>query len=105
MNNEKLDRVTMLANHILSTHDTIRKTAKIFSLSKSTVHNDVSKRLYKIDKVLYLKVQKILDEHFREKHIRGGEATRKKYQDLLENLNKKLEQQLCYDDESDEEKE
>lgn len=105
MNNEKLDRITMLANHILSTHDTIRKTAKIFSLSKSTVHNDVSKRLYKIDKVLYLKVQKILDEHFREKHIRGGEATRKKYQDLLENLNKKLEQQLCYDDESDEEKE
>lgn len=105
MNNEKLDRVTMLANHILSTHDTIRKTAKIFSLSKSTVHNDVSKRLYKIDKVLYLKVQKILDEHFREKHIRGGEATRKKYQDLLENLNKKLEQQLCYGDESDEEKE
>ena len=105
MNNEKLDRVTMLANHILSTHDTIRKTAKIFSLSKSTVHNDVSKRLYKIDKVLYLKVQKILDEHFREKHIRGGEATRKKYQDLPKNLNKKLEQQLCYGDESDEEKE
>lgn len=79
MNNEKLERVIMLANHILSTHDTIRQTAKIFSLSKSTVHNDVSKRLYKIDKILFLKVQRILDEHFREKHIRGGEATKLKY--------------------------
>ena len=96
MNDETLERVTMLANHILSTHDTIRKTAKVFSLSKSTVHNDVSKRLYKIDRVLYLKVQKILDEHFREKHIRGGEATRKKYKDLLESLNKKLSsEQSC----------
>ncbi len=86
MNNEKLERVIMLANHILSTHDTIRKTAKVYSLSKSTVHNDLSKRLFKIDKLLYLEVQQILDEHFREKHIRGGEATRKKY--ILENLNK-----------------
>ena len=79
MGNEKTKRVLMLANHIFSTHDTIRKTAKIFSLSKSTVHNDLSKRLYKLDKVLYLRVQKILDENFREKHIRGGKATRKKY--------------------------
>lgn len=86
MNNEKLERVTMLANHILFTHDTIRKTAKVYHLSKSTVHNDLSKRLFKIDKLLYLEVQQILDEHFREKHIRGGEATRKKY--ILENANK-----------------
>ncbi len=79
MNKDLMERVFMLANHILSTHDTIRKTAKIYSISKSTVHNDVSKRLYKIDKVLYLKVQKILDNNFAQKHIRGGEATRKKY--------------------------
>ena len=79
MNKDLLERVIMLANHILSTGDTIRKTAKIFSLSKSTVHNDVSKRLYKIDKVLYLKVQQILDSNFAQKHIRGGEATKRKY--------------------------
>lgn len=79
MNKDLLERVLMLANHILSTGDTIRKTAKIFSLSKSTVHNDVSKRLYKIDKVLYLKVQQILDLNFAQKHIRGGEATKRKY--------------------------
>lgn len=79
MNKDLLERVLMLANHILSTGDTIRKTAKIFSLSKSTVHNDVSKRLYKIDKVFYLKVQQILDLNFAQKHIRGGEATKRKY--------------------------
>lgn len=84
MNDEKLERVIMLAHHILETRDTIRQTAKIYSISKSTVHNDLSKRLFKIDKLLYLAVQEILEEHFREKHLRGGEATRKKYQILLE---------------------
>ena len=72
-------RTLLVAKHIQNSRDTIRKTAKIFNLSKSTVHNDLALRLRKIDKDLYADVKKILEIHFLEKHIRGGEATRKKY--------------------------
>lgn len=75
-------RAIMLANYILTTGCTIRDAAKIFALSKSTVHNDVSNKLKKIDFSLYKKVNKILRKNFEEKHIRGGEATRKKYKNI-----------------------
>lgn len=79
MRDELSTRVLSLAEHICKTHDTIRHTAKIFGLSKSTVHNDVSVKLKKIDYSMYEKIKKILDENFAEKHIRGGEATKNKY--------------------------
>ena len=72
-------RVLDEASHILSTHDTIRKTAKIYGYSKSTVHNDVSYKLKRIDPNLYYKTKIVLDENFAEKHIRGGMATKEKY--------------------------
>lgn len=73
------ERTLQVAGHIFETKDTIRRTAKIFNLSKSTVHNDISKRLKKIDGNLFFEVQKVLNENFSQKHLRGGEATRKKY--------------------------
>lgn len=79
MREELEKRIQAEATHILKTHDTIRKTALIFGYSKSTVHFDVSVRLKKLDNDLYEKTKKILDENFAEKHIRGGEATKKKY--------------------------
>ena len=72
-------RTLLVANHILDTHETSRKTAEIVNLSKSTVHYDLAYRLKRIDKSLYDDVKKILDINFSEKHIRGGESTRKKY--------------------------
>ena len=78
--NEINKRVIEEANHILKTGDTIRKTASIFSVSKSTVHKDLHERLLKIDKKLYGDVDKILKYHTDIRHIRGGEATKKKYQ-------------------------
>lgn len=72
-------RVLLFANHINNTHDTIRKTAKIFGYSKSTIHNDLSKKLKRIDPVLYEDIRVILEKNFSEKHLRGGEATKKKY--------------------------
>ncbi len=72
-------RVLAVAQHIKETHDTIRKTALIFGCSKSTVHNDVSVKLKSIDYSLYEDTKSILEENFAEKHIRGGEATKKKY--------------------------
>ena len=72
-------RTILLAQYIIRTKSTIRYTAHVFNLSKSTVHNDVSKRLKYIDKELYFKVKLVLDNNFNEKHIRGGMATKKKY--------------------------
>ena len=79
MREELSSRIFTLANHICDTHDTIRKTAKIYGLSKSTVHNDVSIKLKYLDFLLFKKTKKILNENFAEKHIRGGEATKNKY--------------------------
>ncbi len=78
------ERIRSVANHILKTHDTIRKTANIFGYSKSTVHFDVSTRLKKLDSNLYEQTRKVLEENFAEKHIRGGQATKKKYQERYE---------------------
>lgn len=79
MKEDLVERVITVANHIFDTHDTIRKTAKIYGYSKSTIHNDVSVKLKAIDRNLYEKTKIVLDENFAEKHIRGGEATKKKF--------------------------
>ena len=52
---------------------------KKFGVSKSTVHKDVSERLLKINPVLAAEVRMILDENKAERHIRGGLATKLKY--------------------------
>lgn len=72
-------RVLKEAYYIIQTGDTVRKTARIFLVSKSTVHKDVTKRLKKIDKELYLKVKLVLARNLSERHIRGGEATKRKF--------------------------
>lgn len=73
------DRVINESNYILKTGYTIREIAKVFNVSKSTVHKDLNERLYKIDKNKYNLVKEILNYHMNIKHIRGGESTRKKY--------------------------
>lgn len=78
------ERVYMLASHILETHDTVRKTASIFGFSKSTVHHDVSTKLQTIDFSLFKQVKDILEENFAEKHLRGGQATKEKYLNMVE---------------------
>jgi len=76
------ERTLLCARHIEETCDTIRKTAKIFGISKSTLHNDLSKRLKFLNFDLYRKVQKILKTNFLDKHIRGGMATKNKYKKI-----------------------
>lgn len=76
MNKIIIKRVFDIANHIIVTKDTIRKTAKIFNVSKSTVHKDIHERLLLIDKKMYLEVKKIMDEHIETRHLLGGESTR-----------------------------
>lgn len=72
-------RAINIAHYIIQTKSTVRKTAIVFDVSKSTVHNDLTKRLKKVSKELYQRVDIILKENFKVKHIRGGESTRKKY--------------------------
>ena len=79
MNKDIKRRVLSEANHIIKTQDTIRKTAGLFNVSKSTVHTDLSERLKEIDKKLGAEIDDIFKNHDKEKHIRGGEVTRQKY--------------------------
>ena len=66
-----------LGRYIIKNKTTIRDTARFFNMAKSTVHVYVSKKLKKENFFLYLKVKKILNKNFEEKHIRGGLATKK----------------------------
>lgn len=79
MREELTERTLKEAQFIAETGATVRKTAQVFHFSKSTVHKDVSERLYFIDRTLYAKVRKILKINLDERHIRGGLATREKY--------------------------
>jgi len=72
-------RVLKEAEYIIKTKQTVREIAKIFNVSKSTVHKDLQERLKQIDNNLSEKVKKILKYHIDVRHIRGGESTRKKY--------------------------
>lgn len=73
------DRVINESNFIILTGYTIREIAKIFNVSKSTVHKDLHERLIHIDKNKYNEVDKILKYHTNIRHIRGGESTKNKY--------------------------
>ena len=66
--------------YLIERRTTIRDAAKHFSVSKSTVHKDLSERLVRIDRTLYAQVKEILEQNKAERHIRGGDATRRKYQ-------------------------
>lgn len=76
------ERACELAEYIIEHRATVRAAAKRFGISKSTVHKDVTERLREIDRSLYLKVREILIENKSERHIRGGMATKQKYENL-----------------------
>ncbi len=73
------DRARELGRYIVETGATVRAAAKKFGLSKSSVHKDVTARLCWADRALYEQVRTVLEENKRERHLRGGAATREKY--------------------------
>lgn len=77
------DRAVTLGEYIIATGATVRAAAKVFKISKSTVHKDVTERLYNIDRELFYKVKTVLEKNKSERHIRGGMATRRKYKGEL----------------------
>ena len=80
MSNFLKERCILLAEYVIDTGSTVRACAKHFGISKSTVHKDLTYKLRYYNSNLYNDVKKILDFNRAERHIRGGEATRKKYE-------------------------
>ena len=76
------ERVLELANYIIETKSTVRATAKKYKISKSSVHKDITERLTEINPALAQEVKQVLECNKAERHIRGGLATRQKYQEL-----------------------
>lgn len=68
-----------MGKYIVKNKATVRAAAGHFSISKSTVHKDVSERLKQLDPYLYSDVKKVLDNNKAQRHIRGGQATKQKY--------------------------
>ncbi len=74
------ERAAALGEYIVKTGSTVRAAATVFNVSKSTVHKDVSERLKYSDPALYKLVRTVLDKNKEERHIRGGLATKRKYE-------------------------
>ena len=72
-------RACELAVYIIETGATVRAAARQFGISKSTVHKDITCRLYRTHPQLYAQARAVLDRNKQERHIRGGMATKRKY--------------------------
>lgn len=79
MNKYIENRVIKEANYFIESKKTIRELSSVFKISKSTIHKDFQERLPKISHDLYEKVNMILIEHLKTRHIKGGESTKIKY--------------------------
>ena len=73
------ERCIILGEYIKETGATVREAAKRFGISKSTVHKDVTEKLKGRNRGLYDEVKYVLMKNKAERHLRGGNATKKKY--------------------------
>ena len=73
------ERTIEIAQYIVDHGATIRSAAYAFGLSKSTVHKDMEERLKNLHPSLYGQVRRVLSHNKAVRHLRGGEATRRKY--------------------------
>lgn len=77
---EPEERAVKLGEYMVETGSTVRAAAGRFGISKSTVHKDVSERLRWISPSLYQDVSAVLAKNKAERHLRGGQATKEKYE-------------------------
>lgn len=73
------ERAVTLANYIIDKKTTVREAASAFNISKSTVHKDITERLWSINHKLAKEAKRVLEENKASRHIRGGQATKDKY--------------------------
>ncbi|MBE6636203.1 MAG: stage III sporulation protein D [Ruminococcaceae bacterium] len=81
------ERCELLAMYMIETGDTVRAAAARFGISKSTVHKDITEKLARKNPAMYKDVKSVLDRNKSERHLRGGEATKQKYQQLRDMAN------------------
>lgn len=84
-----IQRVVEISEHMVNTGETVREISKRFGVSKSTVHKDLVERLPHINKELHEQVREVLEKNKNERHIRGGESTKRKY--MVDESGNKLE--------------
>ncbi len=82
MKGQPEDRAVELAHYIIENGATVRAAAKIYGISKSTVHKDITERLPRISGTLADQAKKVLDYNKAQRHLRGGEATKHKYEQI-----------------------
>ncbi len=80
MDHQEKERCIQLAEHMINSEATVRSTAAAFGISKSTVHKDLTERLRMASPDLFRQVKQILEKNKQERHIRGGLATKHKYE-------------------------
>ena len=80
-------RCEEVAKYVISSGATVRAAARRFGISKSTVHKDVTCRLKHVNSALYEDVRVILERNKAERHLRGGEATKRRYERFREGEN------------------
>lgn len=76
------ERCVILGHYIVENKATVRAAAKKFGVSKSTVHQDITAKLAQVDRCLHDEVKAVLEKNKQERHLRGGQATRRKYAEL-----------------------
>lgn len=73
------ERCVILGQYIVENNATVRSAAKQFGISKSTVHQDITTKLKQVNAHLYDEVREVLQRNKEERHLRGGQATKRKY--------------------------
>jgi putative DeoR family transcriptional regulator (stage III sporulation protein D) len=81
-------REELLGRYISETGATVRQAAAMFGISKSTVHKDITEKLAFTNHTLYKEVKTVLNKNKSERHLRGGIATREKFEMIKELKNK-----------------
>ena len=84
-------RCVVLGQYIAEHNCTVRETAAVFGVSKSTVHKDVTEKLKKESPGLYKSVSIVLEKNKAERHLRGGEATKRKYELMKDPLSSSVD--------------
>lgn len=78
------NRIIEEALYTIENNSTVRNTALQFGVAKSTVHKDITERLYDISISLYEEVSKVLGFNKIERARRGGLAIKHKRKTITE---------------------
>ena len=77
--------ICLEAQYIIENNATVRQTGNHFGRSKSTIHHDMRVCLPHVNKSLATEVSQVLDVNRTERTMRGGLATKTKYEKMRRN--------------------